>query len=1015
MNTSFFGGNRSGRALGLVNMFVTLLMLVSRLEAQETIGGGTISNPAIGPAPSFGLGGSGAVLVKNWNFGANGTIRNYSDLNNHFFYRDQFGTINNGGNYGANIVAPDAAHALPNQPVENVDCPPVRSFAADSMFTYLKPLYNAGATVQPTQHDVGCGSFMANWTLPAGGSLLGMDIVWETRVRYVTPPYFWFALWTAGNIWLRGAEHDLVESFGYDNGGGPQFTNFDGRYWHSGSVTGSDVVSYSNWSSGMANSGITNFDATQWHVWTWVYRADNTYGMYVDGILVQHGSAPYSWTVGAIPGGRPINMSFLFDAGWGHTQIPSVNVEMPASNLNGTFYEWDYSRVYLVPPTTVPPAPANLRTVPDSNSTMLLWNLTPGASSYNVYRSTTPGGQGATPIATGITALAYTDTGLSNGTTYYYKVAAVNSMGVSTLSSEASVTPRSTYIVDDADPACVYVGTWSTSTNIPGYYGSGYHTMGTGTGASATFAPTLPAAGDYEVFMRYPADANRANNTPVDINHAGGTATVTVNQRINYNTWVSLGTYTFNAGTSGNARIRNDGANRGVLADAVKWVPVSAGTSAPAAPSGLTATAMSSNQVNLAWADNATDETGFTIERRTGAGAFALLTTKGANSTSHVDTTVSASTSYTYRIRADNASGSSAWSNEASATTPVGSLLSAGKAATASSFQAGNDVAFGNDSNPSTRWSASSSSYPQWWKVDLGGACDLTTVAIDWYNPSNLTRYYRYRIEVSSDDVTYTTVVDRTNNTQKGTIADQVAATARYVRITVTGSDTGWASFHECRVYGNNAGLALWHKFDEASGTTATDSSFGNNHGTLQNSPTRTTGHLGGGLGFDGSNDIVTVVPSSTLNNLPAITLSAWMRPTNSGENAFGRILQKEGGFKLFLTSSRQVAFEVVHATTTLNRTTGSSVFNYGEWTHVVVTWDGGTAASNVHIYLNGTEVGSYSTNTNGSGARSDDSAGTLNIGNNSATTLDRTFNGVLDEIRIYNRVLSAGEIAALP
>ena len=44
--------------------------------------------------------------------------------------------------------------------------------------------------------------------------------------------------------------------------------------------------------------------------------------------------------------------------------------------------------------------------------------------------------------------------------------------------------------------------------------------------------------------------------------------------------------------------------------------------------------------------------------------------------------------------------------------------------------------------------------------------------------PSNLTRYYRYRIEVSSDDVTYTTVVDRTNNTQKGTIMDQVTESA---------------------------------------------------------------------------------------------------------------------------------------------------------------------------------------------------------------------------------------------
>jgi hypothetical protein len=825
------------------------------------------------------------VLVKNWNFGTGGTIKNMSDMNNHFVYRDQFNSINNGGNYGALIVAPDAAHkATSTQPVEGVDCGTVRSFGTDSLTTYLVPLNDpvdstpvADATVLPSRHDAGCGSFMANWTLPNGGSLLGHDIVWETRVRYVTPPYFWFAIWTAGNVWLRGAEHDLVESFGYENPGTPPPTNFDGRYWHAGSVTGSDTIYYTaDWSAGMAAAGITNFDATQWHIWTWVYKADNTYGMYVDGILVQSGSAPYPWTVGAIPGGRPINMSFLYDAGWGHTQIPSVNKPLNESDLSGTFYEWDYSRVYLKAPASVPPTPANLRTVSDNASTMLLWNLTPNASSYNVYRGTTPGGEGGTPIATGITALSYTDTGLTNGTTYYYKVAGVNSVGVSTQSNEASTTPLTVYIVDDASAA--YIGTWSTATQVPGYYGSNYHTASNLTpGASATFTPTLPTTGSYEVFMRYPADANRANNTPVDINHAGGTTTVAVNQRINYNTWISLGTYTFNAGTAGNVKIRNDGANRGVLADAVKWVP--SATAVPTAPSSLTTTTISSSQINLAWTDNATNETGFTIERKTGAGSFAALATKGANVSSHSDTTVAPGTNYTYRVRADNASGSSGWSNESSATT-----------------------------------------------------------------------------------------------------------------------DTG---------------LVLFHQFNEASGTAATDSSGNGNTGTLVNSPTRTTGQSGGAISFDGSNDAVTVPASATVNNLPAITISAWMRPNNYGENSFGRIIQKTGGFMLYLSSSNQVVFEVPYSTTAIKRQTANNVVTYGTWTHVVATWTGSATGSTIHIYLNGTEVASYLATTNGSGTRNDDSAGALNIGNNAAQ--DRTFNGILDEVSIYNRALTPTEVAALP
>src|SRR5687767_742871 len=88
----------SARTLGLVASFCAL-SFISHLNGQETVGGGTLANPAVGPAPSYGIGGPGAVLVKNWRFGSNGTIKNYTDMSNHFMYRDQFGTINNGGNY----------------------------------------------------------------------------------------------------------------------------------------------------------------------------------------------------------------------------------------------------------------------------------------------------------------------------------------------------------------------------------------------------------------------------------------------------------------------------------------------------------------------------------------------------------------------------------------------------------------------------------------------------------------------------------------------------------------------------------------------------------------------------------------------------------------------------------------------------------------------------------------------------------------------------------------------------
>ncbi len=92
---------------------------------------------------------------------------------------------------------------------------------------------------------------------------------------------------------------------------------------------------------------------------------------------------------------------------------------------------------------------------------------------------------------------------------------------------------------------------------------------------------------------------------------------------------------------------------------------------APAAPSALAATAAGASQVNLSWVDNSTNEDNFRIERCTGAGctAFVEVATVGANVTTFSNTGLAASTSFSYRVRARNVGGNSAYSNTASATT----------------------------------------------------------------------------------------------------------------------------------------------------------------------------------------------------------------------------------------------------------------------------------------------------------------------------------------------------------
>ena len=97
----------------------------------------------------------------------------------------------------------------------------------------------------------------------------------------------------------------------------------------------------------------------------------------------------------------------------------------------------------------------------------------------------------------------------------------------------------------------------------------------------------------------------------------------------------------------------------------------------PTAPATLTATAASSSQINLTWTDSATNEQGFKIERCSGSGCtgFTQIATIGANVTTYSNTGLTASTSYSYRVRAYNAAGNSGYSAAATATTTAAAIV----------------------------------------------------------------------------------------------------------------------------------------------------------------------------------------------------------------------------------------------------------------------------------------------------------------------------------------------------
>jgi cellulose 1,4-beta-cellobiosidase len=228
----------------------------------------------------------------------------------------------------------------------------------------------------------------------------------------------------------------------------------------------------------------------------------------------------------------------------------------------------------------------------------------------------------------------------------------------------------------------------------------------------------------------------------------------------------------------------------------------SVGGTPPPVPTGLTPTVVSSNQINLSW-NASTGATSYNVKRATVSGGPYTTIATGVTATSYNNTGLTPATTYYYVVSAVNANGESANSSQVSATTTGGGgdvLLSQGHPATAKNSQSGHAPAAGNDGDGGTRWSASSSSFPQWWRVDLGASHTLHSATITWLNSD--TRSYKYTIDVSSDDVTYTTVVNQSNRTATGDSTDNFNTTGRYVRITVTGSNGGSASFYECKVMG---------------------------------------------------------------------------------------------------------------------------------------------------------------------------------------------------------------------
>src|SRR5919109_3237603 len=203
-----------------------------------------------------------------------------------------------------------------------------------------------------------------------------------------------------------------------------------------------------------------------------------------------------------------------------------------------------------------PPAPTGLTATAVSSSQLnLSWTASSGATSYNVLRSTTTGGP-YTQIASGVAATSFSDTGLAASTIYFYVVQAVNSAGTRGNSNEASATTP--------------LGPPLAPTNLTATAGNAQVSLSWTISDGATSYNVLRSTSSGGPYTQIAGGVSTTSYTDTTVSN--GTTYFYVVQAVS------------SGGTSGNSN-----------------QAISTPTAPPLAPTGLTATAMSSSQINLTW------------------------------------------------------------------------------------------------------------------------------------------------------------------------------------------------------------------------------------------------------------------------------------------------------------------------------------------------------------------------------------------------------------------------------
>jgi hypothetical protein len=193
------------------------------------------------------------------------------------------------------------------------------------------------------------------------------------------------------------------------------------------------------------------------------------------------------------------------------------------------------------------------------------------------------------------------------------------------------------------------------------------------------------------------------------------------------------------------------------------------------------------------------------------------------------------------------------------------------------------------------------------------------------------------------------------------------------------------------------------YSFDAGSGTTLADVTGNGNTGTITGATWSTAGKNGGALSFDGTSDWVTIADAAGLDLTTGMTLEAWVNPQRLQSN-WRLVAVKEGtgvlAYALYANSDTKRPRGAVRAGGTESDVRGPAALGQNAWTHVAATYDGAT----LRLFVNGAEVATRS--VTGAIATTN---GPLRIAGSSIRA--EWYKGLIDDLRLYNRALTAAEI----